>query len=108
MGSTTIHFPEKLLNKIDVAATDHGISRNKYVLHACEEALKKEEGEWTEDFFKPHLSAADYRLLNEAVEEMERERNYVVSCTVQSGKLCFSPSSMCRDRIRNSAIRRVL
>ena len=71
MGSTTIHFQEKLLKEIDAAAKKHGMSRNKYVLRACGAELSKEEGTWSEDFFNPHVTSEDRQLLDEAVGEME-------------------------------------
>lgn len=73
MGSTTIHFPEKLLKEIDNAAKNHGMSRNKYVLRACEAELSKEEGTWPEDFFNSQLTREDRQILDEAVAEMESE-----------------------------------
>lgn len=73
MGSTTIHFPERLLKEIDAAAKNHGMSRNKYVLRACEAELSKEEGTWAEDFFDSQLTREDLQILDEAVGEMERE-----------------------------------
>ncbi len=73
MPSTTIHFPEKILKKLDEAARDHGISRNRYVLHACEKALEKEEGHWPSGFFKLDIDEEDQTLLRSATQEMERE-----------------------------------
>ena len=73
MASTTIHFPDNLLSKIDQAAKRHNISRNKYFLKACEEALEKEEGEWPEKFFTPNLSDKDLLLLREGTKELESE-----------------------------------
>jgi len=71
MPSTTIHFPEEILAKIDTAAHKHGVSRNKYFLIACETALEKEEGEWPEDFFNLNLNDEDFHLLSESSKEIE-------------------------------------
>lgn len=71
MPSTTIHFPKEILAKIDTAAHKHGISRNKYFLNACKEALEKEEGEWPEDFFVLGLNDEDMFLLRESSKEAE-------------------------------------
>ncbi len=71
MPSTTIHFPEEILSKIDTAACNRGVSRNKYFLKACEEALEKEDGEWPEDFFTLKMNDEDVLLLRESSKEAE-------------------------------------
>ncbi len=71
MPSTTVHLPDKLLNKIDQLVNEIGISRNKFIIQACEEALQNHAGRWPEDFFEPDLSASNLRLLKEGVAEME-------------------------------------
>jgi len=71
MPSTTVHLPDKLLNKIDRTVNEIGISRNKFIIQACEEALQNSAGRWPEDFFEPDLSASNLRLLKEGVAEME-------------------------------------
>ena len=72
MPSTTIHFPEEILFRIDTSAQRKGISRNKFFLKACEDALEKEDGEWPEDFFTPNLDDADILLLKESSKELEK------------------------------------
>lgn len=71
MPSTTVHLPDKLLGKIDQIVNEIGISRNKFIITACEDALRKSSGRWPENFFEPDLSASDLRLLKEGVAEME-------------------------------------
>jgi len=71
MPSTTVHLPDKLLNKIDRTVNEIGISRNRFIIKACEEALLNGAGRWPEDFFEPDLSASNLRLLREGVAEME-------------------------------------
>ena len=71
MGSTTIHFPDKILAEIDQAAKGRNISRNKFVIEACKTAVACEQGEWPEDFFNLHLSEEDEKLLRETASEME-------------------------------------
>ena len=71
MPSTTVHIPDALLTKIDRIVNEQGISRNRFIIQACEEALKNSAGKWPEDFFEPDLSAANLRLLREGVAEME-------------------------------------
>jgi len=72
MPSTTIHFPDWILKKIYTRAREYGMSRNRYVLKACEAALDKEEGQWPADFFVSDTSGEDLELLREAFGEMER------------------------------------
>jgi hypothetical protein len=71
MPSTTVHIPDALLTKIDQIVSEQGISRNRFIIQACEEALQNNAGRWPEDFFEPDLSAANLRLLKEGVAEME-------------------------------------
>jgi predicted transcriptional regulator len=72
MGSTTIHFPEEILSRIDQAAAERRISRNRYVLEACEAALASQAGVWPEGFFNSGLTEKDHVLLKEAAAEMEQ------------------------------------
>ncbi len=71
MPSTTVHIPDTLLTKIDQIVKEKGISRNRFIIQACEEALNNSAGHWPEDFFEPDLSAANLRLLKEGVAEMD-------------------------------------
>jgi predicted transcriptional regulator len=71
MPSTTVHLPDALLTKIDQVVNEIGISRNRFIIQACEEALRNNAGQWPQDFFEPELSQADLRLLKEGVAEME-------------------------------------
>ena len=71
MPSTTVHIPDALLAKIDKTVKEQSISRNRFIIKACEEALKNSVGQWPQDFFESDLSAANLRLLKEGVAEME-------------------------------------
>jgi predicted transcriptional regulator len=71
MPSTTVHLPDSLLSKIDRIVKEQSISRNRFIIQACEEALKNSAGQWPQDFFEPELSPANLRLLKEGVAEME-------------------------------------
>lgn len=71
MPSTTVHIPGELLTKIDRIVNEIGISRNRFIIKACEEALKNNAGRWPEDFFEPDLSSTNLKLLKEGVAEME-------------------------------------
>ena len=71
MPSTTVHIPDKLLTEIDRIVHEKGISRNRFIIQACEEALKNNAGQWPTDFFESNLSGANLKLLKEGVAEME-------------------------------------
>ena len=71
MPSTTVHIPDKLLSKMDQIVKEKGISRNRFIIQACEQALNNDAGQWPEDFFEPGLSDEKLRLLREGVAEME-------------------------------------
>ena len=71
MPSTTVHIPDKLLLKIDQMVKEKEISRNRFIIQACEEALNNSAGQWPEDFFEPQLSGKDLQLLREGVREMK-------------------------------------
>jgi predicted transcriptional regulator len=71
MPSTTIHFPDETLEKIDAVARRRGVSRNRFVIEACEEAVAEDAGEWPKDFFDLDLSEEDLRLLRTAGKELE-------------------------------------
>lgn len=73
MPSTTIHIPDKLLSNIDRAVKDQDISRNRFIINACEQALKNRAGQWPEVFFNTELNEEDFELLQEGVLEMEAE-----------------------------------
>ncbi len=71
MPSTTVHIPDALLAKIDQIVNEQSISRNRFIIQACEEALKNIAGKWPQDFFDLELGPANLRLLKEGVAEME-------------------------------------
>ncbi len=70
MPSTTVHIPDPLLQQIDSLIGEKGISRNRFIVNACEEALKNDAGKWPKDFFEDDLSDDDLLLLKESVVEM--------------------------------------
>ena len=71
MASTTFHIPDGLLHDIDRAARSMGVSRNRFVLQACGEALARQAGEWPAGFFDTSNSKEDEELLAEATRELE-------------------------------------
>ena len=73
MATTTIHIPESLLADIDRVAGASGMSRNRFVMEACREAVNRFEGDWPDGFFRKERSSADQKLLIEATREMEQD-----------------------------------
>jgi hypothetical protein len=71
MPSTTVHLPDDLLSRIDRFVSEEGISRNKFIIEACKQALETNAGKWPGDFFDSNLSDANRRLLRKGVDEME-------------------------------------
>jgi predicted transcriptional regulator len=71
MPSTTIHFPDETLRKIDTVAKRRGVSRNRFVIEACEEAVAEDAGAWPTGFFELDLPEEDRRLLQTAGTELE-------------------------------------
>lgn len=71
MPSTTVHIPDKLLSKIDQIVKEKGISRNRYIVEACELALINSAGQWPDGFFETELNKKDLQLLKQGVMEME-------------------------------------
>jgi hypothetical protein len=72
MPSTTFHFPDDFLKEIDKAARALRMSRNRFVLQACSEALARQAGEWPDGFFDLPHSKADETLLVESTRELEQ------------------------------------
>ena len=72
MPSTTVHLPDKLLSRIDEIVKEKGISRNRFILEACEQAFDNDAGQWPEGFFDEELNKIDLKLLKEGVNEMEK------------------------------------
>jgi uncharacterized protein (DUF1778 family) len=61
-----------VLRRIDAVARRHGISRNRFVIQACEQAVASDLGEWPDGFFELRLSDDDQALLSEAASELEQ------------------------------------
>ena len=72
MPSTTVHIPETLLHKMNKVVKEKGISRNRFIILACEQALENDAGQWPEGFFEDEPSKKDLKLLKEGVKEMEK------------------------------------
>jgi hypothetical protein len=71
MPTTTIHFPEEVLRRVDAVAHRRGISRNRFVIQACEQAVAGDSGQWPERFFELEMSPGDQALLDQATVELE-------------------------------------
>ena len=71
MPSTTVHIPDYLLSRIDQVVKKENISRNRFIIQACEQALSSYAGVWPENFFTSELDEKSLNLLEESVLEME-------------------------------------
>lgn len=70
MGSTTVHIPDEMLQRIDAIARRRGTSRNRVVLASLEAEIARDSGEWPDSFFDPP-SDAERAVLAEATREIE-------------------------------------
>jgi hypothetical protein len=61
-----------VLKRIDTVARSRGISRNRFVIQACKQAVASDSGQWPEGFFDVELSSEDQALINEASAELEQ------------------------------------
>ncbi len=73
MPSTTIHISRELLSEVDQVVQSEGISRNRFIVEACKQALQDRAGEWPFDFFESDLNEEELRQLQEAGEMMEAD-----------------------------------
>ena len=71
MPSTTVHIPDQLLSKIDRIVKEKSISRNRFIVEACQQALNNSVGQWPEGFFESEFNGDNLILLREGVSEME-------------------------------------
>ena len=71
MPSTTVHIPDDLLSRINEIVKEKGISRNRFIVQACKQALDQSAGQWPEDFFESVLNSRNLKLLREGVTEVE-------------------------------------
>ena len=59
MTSTSVHLPAAIVEKLDRLAAQHGTSRNRIILLACEKLLAERRVEWPAAFFDSDLPADD-------------------------------------------------
>lgn len=63
MASTSVHFPEAVVEGLDRLAKELGISRNRLIVDACRRVVS-ERDRWPSGFFSnDHLSAEDLLVL---------------------------------------------
>jgi hypothetical protein len=70
MGSTTVHIPDEILQRVDAIAHRRGISRNRVVLASLQAEIDRDSGEWPDTFFTAP-PADDRELLAEATRDLE-------------------------------------
>lgn len=69
--ATTVHLPPDLLEQVDRRAGDLGMSRNRYIRKALEQALRSETA-WSGRFLDMLKEAGEDREGQRAVDEMRR------------------------------------
>jgi len=67
--STTVHLPPNLLDSVDHRAKELGVSRNRYVIRALEQALETET-RWSQRFVAELEAAESDEEGGEALEEL--------------------------------------
>lgn len=72
MPSTTVHIPEDTLSRLDEIAKRRGVSRNRVVNEALEQAVIRDKGEWPQGFFERSADGATQAEIEEATRELER------------------------------------
>lgn len=52
MPSSSVHFPEGLLDALDRLAEARGVSRNRLVVEACRALIERQARRWPAGFFE--------------------------------------------------------
>jgi len=73
----------KYYRKFDRVVSEKKISRNRFIIEACEKALENNAGEWPKGFFNHQMGDEELRLLTEAGLEMES----AIFCSRKTGQL---------------------
>lgn len=71
MPSTTVHIKDETLREIDEIARRRGVSRNRVVNEALEQAVSRDKGAWPAGFFEQHADEATRSEIEEAGRELE-------------------------------------
>ena len=73
MPSTSVHFPSALLADLDEMAQESGVSRNKLIVEACQESVKKRRS-WPPALFdKSRFSPQELEELRNSSRQFERD-----------------------------------
>jgi hypothetical protein len=69
MASTSVHFPEALVEELDRIADERGVSRNRLIVEACRRVIR-ERDVWPIGFFtNQHLTPDDLREIEGGAAE---------------------------------------
>ncbi len=69
MASTSVHFPEALVEELDRLARERGVSRNRLIVEACRRVIR-ERDVWPAGFFaNQHLTPEDLSELEDGAAE---------------------------------------
>jgi len=69
--ATSVHFPRELLERVDAQAKARGVSRNRLIIDALEQALSKED-RWSPEFLA-EMDCPPSAKVQEAAQEMLKE-----------------------------------
>ena len=75
---TSIHVPDALLRKIDERASQHRMSRNRYIVQALEQAVHAEYT-WSDGFraalLRAGLDEDGHQALDEMMDHIKKSRS---------------------------------
>jgi hypothetical protein len=73
MANTSVHLPADLLDRLSREAARRGVSRNRLIVRACEQALETGRGDWPPGYFsdKPYTKG-ELRELREGFRDWMR------------------------------------
>ena len=72
MPNTSVYFPVGMLDDLDQAAGERGVSRNRLIVDSCRQALRSRR-QWPDGFFSNvHRTPEELRELQESADEFAR------------------------------------
>ena len=68
MANTSVHLPDDLLDRLDREAARRGVSRNRLIVHACQQTLAPEPDRWPPEYFaETRFEKGELRELRETL-----------------------------------------
>ena len=73
MASTSVHFPEALVEELDRIAKERGVSRNRLIVEACRRVIR-ERDVWPAGFFSnQHLTPDDVSEIEDGANDFSAD-----------------------------------